>query len=241
MSRFRYLLPCLVLTTLVVSAPAGLFFKKQPKPKPEERVPELITTLKGDADEHKRAAAATELRKYDPRAFPAIVPLLIDVLKKDAKPSVRQEAAQSLGRIRPVSPEAGLALEQAAANDAALRVRVQARTSLMYYRLSGYHTPKTDGPQLSPSGQDKGEPPLAIPDAPGKTGPLKPLPRLSGRVIVPTTTAEPPLALPAPDNVVPRPLPPGPVKSALVPVNPPHLETPPPPLADEGPELNPPQ
>ena len=83
------------------------------KPSPAERVPELIVIVKTDKDESKRAAAAEELRQYDPAANPDIVPVLIDVLMNDAKPAVRTEAAETLGKLRPVSQEAGWALEQA--------------------------------------------------------------------------------------------------------------------------------
>jgi hypothetical protein len=85
-----------LLATLPALASAGLFFgKKAPKPDPATRVPELIVTVKTDGDENKRAEAAEELRQYDPAAQPDIVPVLIDVLLHDAKPSVRAEAAQS--------------------------------------------------------------------------------------------------------------------------------------------------
>ncbi len=114
--RTLLILPALVL--LPLSAPAGfLFGKKATKPDPATRVPELIVIVKTDGDEGKRAAAAEELRQYDPTAQPDIVPVLVDVLMHDAKPSVRSEAAASLGKLRPVNPQAGWALEQAVAHD----------------------------------------------------------------------------------------------------------------------------
>src|SRR5262249_31497626 len=124
----RFPLALGVLAALAVAAQAGIFFNKKPKPKPAERVPELIVTVKTDKDDHKRAAAAAELRQYDPKAFPDMVPILVDVLLHDANSGVRLEAAQSLGRIRPISQEAGWALEQAASKDDSMRVRMQAKT-----------------------------------------------------------------------------------------------------------------
>ncbi len=111
---------------LAVPAPAGILFGKKTKPNPAERVPELIVIVKTDKDESKRASAAEELRQYDPKAFAEIVPVLIDVLLSDPKPGVRSEAAESLGNLRPVSQEAGWALEQARDKDASWRVRTKA-------------------------------------------------------------------------------------------------------------------
>src|SRR5262245_46389748 len=108
--KCRVLLVAVLLAALADSAPAGIFFKKTPKADPKVRVNELIVIVKTDKDESKRAAAAEELRDYDPKAFPDIVPILMDVLMSDQKASVRAEAAQSLGKLRPVTPEAGWAL-----------------------------------------------------------------------------------------------------------------------------------
>src|SRR5262249_62419110 len=89
--------------------PAIPFAKKAPKPNPADRVSELIGTLKLDKDENKRASAAEELRQFDPKAHPDVVPILVDTLLNDPKPGVRAEAAHSLGKLRPVSQEAGWA------------------------------------------------------------------------------------------------------------------------------------
>jgi hypothetical protein len=152
-----WLVPLLLLPLLADSSSAGIIFgKKNKKPTPAERVPELLAVIKTDGDENKRAAAAQELRQYDPNQFPMIVPVLVDVLLTDKKPGVRAEAAQTLGKIRPVSQQAGLALEQALTGDSSMRVRLQARSSLLQYHWSGYHGNKKD--ELMP--QTK-EPPLA--------------------------------------------------------------------------------
>src|SRR5439155_25781395 len=112
---------------LALPAPAGILFGKKTKPNPAERVPELIVIVKTDKDESKRASAAEELRQYDPAAHGDIVPVLIDVLMNDPKPAVRVEAAESLGKLRPISQEAGWALEQAKEKDSSMRVRAKAR------------------------------------------------------------------------------------------------------------------
>src|SRR5579875_1752536 len=152
-----WLVPLVVLPALAGPGHAGIFFgKKNKKVTPAERVPELLAQVKSDGDESKRAAAAQELRQYDPGQFPMIVPVLIDVLLTDSKPVVRAEAAQSLGKIRPISQQAGMALEQALANDSSMRVRLQARSALLQYHWSGYRSVHKD--DLVP--QTK-EPPLA--------------------------------------------------------------------------------
>jgi hypothetical protein len=194
MTWYRALLVVPLLVTLPLSAHAGLFFgKKAPKPDPAKRVPELLAVVKTDGDESKRAAAAEELRQYDPTTFHDIVPVLIDVLLHDAKPSVRAEAASSLGKLRPVSQKAGWALEQAVAKDSSMRVRMQARTALLLYRMSGYHSAKVEE---APAGQTK-EPPLADPAPPTIQGTPAPGNRLTpvpAPVTAPVPTAPPPLA-----------------------------------------------
>src|SRR5258708_5817365 len=137
MSYHRILLALLASITLALPARAGILFGRHSKTNPAERVPQLIVSVKSETDEDKRAAAAKELRDYDPAAHPDLIPVLIDVLQHDEKPSVRAEAAQSLGKLRPISQEAGSALEQAT-KDSSIRVRLQARTSLMSYRIAGY-------------------------------------------------------------------------------------------------------
>src|SRR5262249_148092 len=99
-----------------------------------------------------------ELRKYDPQTFPDIVPVLIDVLGSDAKPSVRTEAAQTLGKLRPISQAVGQALEQAVAKDSSMRVRRQAPSSLPPYHRTPYRRP-------APRDRRCGRPPPCRPPA----------------------------------------------------------------------------
>jgi hypothetical protein len=208
----RTLLILPLLAALPLSASAGIFFgKKATKPDPATRVPELIVIVKTDGDENKRAAAAEELRQYDPRTQHDIVPILIDVLLHDAKPSVRAEAAASLGKLRPISQEAGWALEQAVAKDPSMRVRLQARSALLMYHLAGYHSTKVEEP---PTAQGK-EPPTAPPAPPAVK-----------------TTTTPPGRTPPPvtaNRLVPMPVP-SLVPAPKAPVRP----------TEEGPSLTPP-
>jgi HEAT repeats len=230
MKSYQTLLVLLLLATLPVLAPAGLFFGKKPaKPDPATRVPELLGVVKSDPDENKRLAAAEELRQYDAAAFPDVVPMLIDVLLHDSKASVRAEAAQTLGKFSPVNQQVGWALEQALANDSSMRVRLQARSSLILYHMSGYHSARTDNP---PAFSTK-EPPLAdpLPTPPARTP--APAPTPPPKVAPGPVPTPPPALTPAPAYAPPsppaaRPLPSGPQP---LPVGPP---------LDQGPDLAPP-
>ncbi len=179
--RALWLVPLVFLPALTGPGYAGIFFgKKNKKPTPAERVPELLAQVKSDGDESKRAAAAQELRQYDPAQFPMIVPVLVEVMLTDSKPVVRAEAAQSLGKIRPISQQAGMALEQALNSDASMRVRLQARSSLLQYHWSGYRSVRKDDvvPQTK-------EPPLADDKSPPIISTTTTLPTRSGRVVPP--------------------------------------------------------
>jgi hypothetical protein len=189
----RLLLIALLLAGSAGPASAGIFGKKT-KPTPAERVPELLTIVKTDGDEHKRASAVEELRQYDPKQFPNLVPTLIDALMTDAKPGVRAEAAQTLSKLRPVTKEAGWALEQAVAKDASMRVRLQARSSLLHYHLAGYHGGKDAGPVLVPQSGEPTKPTQAVPAV--NTG-NTPQPLPLGPPLVPSET---PKLKPAPSS-----------------------------------------
>jgi hypothetical protein len=230
--RYPCFLLCLgLITALTAPAPAGIFFGKHTKPTPAERVSQLLITVKTDTNEGKRAGAAKELREFDPRAFPEIVPMLIEVLKHDPKAAVRLEAVQTLGKLHPVSQEAGLALEEAV-SDSNWRVRWQARQSLQGYRKSGYRSPPKAEPTTPAIGKQSPSHKMPgflvkpeTPSAPSKNGP----------VIVPRETPPPPLADPlpaapasggAPMNV-----------SQPAPVETPRLQKPPTRTSEEGPDL----
>jgi hypothetical protein len=214
-------------------ARAGIIFNRHPKQNPTQQVPVLINTARSDQDDRRRGSAVQELREYDPTAYPEIVPTLIAVAQSDPRSSVRLEALQSLARLRPVSQAAGQAIQRASENDGSIRVRLQARTMLWQYHLSGYRGPgnpdgsapgaiKTDEPPLA---DPQAEPPLAVPGGPavsaepssGRNGPW--YTSMSG----------------------PRPLPRGPAQPPLVPVNAPQLAPTPLSSGDDGPALTPPQ
>jgi hypothetical protein len=227
--RALWLVPLVFLPALAGPGHAGIIFgKKNKKPTPAERVPELLAQVKSDGDESKRAAAAQELRQYDPAQFPMIVPVLVDVLLTDSKPVVRAEAAQSLGKIRPISQQAGAALEQTLANDSSMRVRLQARSSLLQYHWGGYRSVRKD--DLVP--QTK-EPPLADDKSPPIISTTT-LPPSKNRVVPPPSDG-----LRATSGY--RPAPPAPFPFVPPRVNknePPRPASTPP--SDSGPDLTPP-
>ena len=188
----RLLLVFVALAHLAPAASAGLFSRK-PKPNPVERVPELLIQLKSSADEAKRSDAAEELRQFDPKAYPEIMPVLITALSKDASSGVRAEAAASLGKLRPISQLAGYALEQAQNTDNSMRVRLAARQALLGYHLVGYRS--GGRPEMT---ADKDGAAVANPAPP--LGSVKPAPPPSRIIMTPQgpfrETAEPPLADP---------------------------------------------
>lgn len=157
-------LPLTALVMMSRPASAGIF-SKHAKANPADRVPALIATLRSDADEHKRSAAAEELRQYDPALFPEILPTLADVSQHDPKSGVRIDALQSLAKLRPISQRAGSAIEQATHDDT-MRVRMQARTLLWQYHLAGYHGSKTPDLAVTPTTVHTEEPPLAVQSEP---------------------------------------------------------------------------
>lgn len=232
----RHLIFLTLLLTSLVARPvtAGVLFNRQPKPNPAERVPTLVTTLKTDANEHQRHAAAEELRQYDSAAFPEMVQALIEALQRDLRSSVRAEAAQTLGKLRPVSQQVGNALEQAAANDSSMRVRLQARSALWSYHFAGYRSStKTDAPPLLQPGAKSIENDLVQPASQKKGIRLPGLPSLRG-AIFPGETPPPPLADPTPPIAKPQPVP----SSQLPSLHKPGSLRPAPP--EDGPVLIPP-
>jgi hypothetical protein len=226
MKRYRLLLVGLYFAVLTAPAPAGILFGKHTKPNPAERVPELLATLKTDTSENKRTNAAKELRDYDAAAFPDMIPILIDVLQRDDKAGVRVEVAQTLGKLRPISQEAGMALEEAT-HDSSIRVRLQARSSLLGYRLSGYHTPAKPSESATATASSP-----AKPATPSKWMSLLPGSRTGSNLV--NETPPPPLATPGPASTEVKKWTPTPMPAGATP----KLQTPPAP-ADQGPDLPP--
>ena len=190
--RYFVLIIVLLVADLASPAQAGILFgRKKDKPDPKTRVPELIATLQADKDGDKRARAAEELRNYDPNAHPGIVPALIAALQSDSKPAVRSEAVQSLGKLRPVTQAAGDALEQALATDSSMRVRLQARSSLLGYHWAGYRSGKKN--EVPPLSQPASKEPPVIITAPATNAPapLKAVPVPPAKKPVPAVLTPP--------------------------------------------------
>lgn len=192
----------LALICLGSPASAGIFFNRQPKPNPTERVPQLLNTVRTDLDESKRSAAVEELRQYEPKDFAEMLPVLIRALLLDPKPGVRAEAAATLGKLRPISQEVGRALEWSLANDASMRVRLQARYALMQYHWNGYQSAK----KLEPPAMQSQEPPLAPAAEPAAPAPKAIPPIINTRPAEAPTPAVRVLPVPAP-SIEPVPAP----------------------------------
>jgi len=246
MNRLTIILAVVILPSWVLPAPAdGIFglFGKKTKVDPAKRVPELIVTLKTEQDDRKRASAATELGTFDGVAFPEIVPVLVDILQHDAKPSVRMDAASSLGSIRPISLMAGEALDKSASSDDNLRVRLHAKGIVMKYHFAGY----SPGTKTNSPGSKTPEPPLlnaagtattpqGVPiQAQFPTGPNA-VTNTSGTKFTAPKNADTPEFRPS----APRPLPQGPAFSTSMPQEPIHAVPPTLPMVEtEGPPLTP--
>lgn len=159
-TRLAILITLITLTPLV---PAAGFLPPSRKVKtPDDtKISAWISVLLEDPDETKRINAAIELRNIDPKNHPDAIEALMEALKSDKRPSVRAEAANSLGRIRGGQDLAGPVLEEALANDGSMRVRLQARSALMGLYLSGYRSasgksiPKAEETQEKAAGLGK--------------------------------------------------------------------------------------
>ena len=249
MKRCRVVFALIVVAVLPMSVSAGILFKKTPKPRPEDRVPELLGILKTEKDEHKRASAAEEIRQYDTAMFPDIIAVLADVVISDPSSSVRAEAADSLGRLRPATQQAGQALEQALAKDGSMKVRMQARYALLQLHWGGYRSSAKEPPLTTkemPAKEVKSPPPIQTPIKP-QTGPKfgeTPPPPLAPPSDPPSPPKADPSAPPKADpSAPPKALPKGPPSAPPAPTEPPVSKAPPQssPTSDQGPELTPPE
>ena len=108
--------------------------KTIPAAPPEQQVLALVNRVQNDLLPEKRAVAAEVLHQYDGNNFPEIMPVLVQVLERDTDPTVRKEAAKSLGRLKPPSSEALDALHRAAEKDASLKVRMAAKVAKLGYK-----------------------------------------------------------------------------------------------------------
>jgi hypothetical protein len=175
------------------------FLKKKSKPDAAARAKALIATLQSDPDEKKRKAAAEELRAFDPRTVPEVIPALVSSFQRDPIPSVRIEAIESISRLKPIAQPAGLAMESALQSDPDNKVRDALRAALFQYQINGYRTPPTGAisnqsnePPLAKGAPSKGKmpSPLASPES------FRPITNSMGQGGVFPQSSEPPLAKP---------------------------------------------
>jgi HEAT repeats len=128
----RRALALVTLVSFISLAHAG-----DKKPITPERVGQLLTILRSDLNEDNRTHAAEELGRVDASHYPEIIPLLIETMRNDPKPAVRAEVVDSLAKIRPLTKEAGKAIETAK-EDGSFKVRWHARTAARVYHNAGY-------------------------------------------------------------------------------------------------------
>ena len=199
MKWMHLLLPVVVAVSTAYPAQAQLFSRKIRLN--NMQVPELIVTARSDPDERKRVAALEQLREFDVKTYPEMIPSLIEVMLKDARPGVRMEAMHSLARIRPVTPAVGQALQQTAQNDDNWRVRMQTRTQLW---MTGYHGGNgnaVNNQQTNPNAPTTAEPPLANTTAINKPAP--PVNTPPANITAITKPAPQPINVPTPAQAQP--------------------------------------
>jgi HEAT repeats len=180
-----FAIAALTVTLLTSSAVAGppdfprirsLFERKKKDEPAPARAKQLVDTLRSDPDEKKRKAAAEELAEYDPRGNAEVMAGLIASLRQDPAVSVRVASADTIGKLKPVSAQAGVALEEAVQADPSENVRKAAQGALFQYHLNGYKATATAATQSA-------EPPLA---------------KAKSRAVTTVTVAKPPLPTPVP-------------------------------------------
>jgi hypothetical protein len=112
----------------------------------------------------------------DGTVYSDVVPALADVLLHDKSAAVRAEAAKSLGSLRPVTQQAGWALEHVAMNDPSSKARANARAALTAYQMNGYQRTRTEEPPLAQPVQNGTAPvPAPAPPPTNTPAPLKPV------------------------------------------------------------------
>lgn len=240
MSRYRICFLLIVFAAAASPASAQGLFGKKTQPIASKSVDQLIAVAQTSEDAGQRADAVQDLRDVSAATHPEIVPVLVNILQSDKSITVRIEAAQSLGRIRPVTKLASDALAEAAAKDSALRVRWQARTALTVLSFAGQNpgVSVSDGPGSKVKVSNK-EAPI--------NGPVL-VPQHGAGVLVPGSSGQTPTgsySLPLPKGPndaksnVPAPSPTGPIAPAPIPAPIPPVATPPlagePPLAPPAP------
>jgi len=133
-----------------------------------------------------RRQAARRLGHYDWREHPEIVDALVGALSSDRQGLVRQEAAASLGKMKPCLPVAHEALARAAADDRGPLVRHAAKKALKALDKTCVAPCDVCGPDSA--GFDEILPPLEF--EPGETI-ITPLPETSLEPLEPTSLQTP--------------------------------------------------
>jgi hypothetical protein len=131
-------------------------FKKKEEPVVKSK--QLADLLRTDPDEKKRIAAAIELRETDAKQINDVLPILVASLKQDPSAAVRATVAETLGKIKPVTPAIGVALESSGQNDPSEAVRKAAQSAVWTYQASGYRPSNSAGTVAQTA-----EPPIAKP------------------------------------------------------------------------------
>ncbi|MCZ2342083.1 MAG: HEAT repeat domain-containing protein [Bacteroidales bacterium] len=137
----------------------GLFKRKQKEEPVAPPTQHYVTTLQSDPDEQKRLMAASGLANADPRVDAAVIPTLIHSLQRDPSPLVRSQAAEVIGKLKPIYLHAGLALQTAAQSDPTDMVRKASKAALWEYHLAGYRPAAGIGGR----NEQTPEPPIANP------------------------------------------------------------------------------
>lgn len=178
-----------------------------------------IEALKTERDEKARTAAAVALRSVDPRTDADVLPTLMTSLQQDPSPAVRAAVAETIGKLKPISAEAGATLEGVVVSDPSEPVRKAAQAALWQYHLNGYRstaanaaTPQTAEPPLAKPIPPKAPVPTVLTSQP-KAQPVvappapRPISTGIGRGAIYPQTIEPPLAKPKPTVDVKPPVP----------------------------------
>ena len=107
---------------------------------------DLVVILQKAPDWHRRERAAHDLRRVDWHCHPDVVGALAYSLLNDPEGEVREEAAESLAKMRPNDPGAIEALKRAAGCDPYRQARRAAIRGLNAYSLADRGVIRPDGP-----------------------------------------------------------------------------------------------
>ena len=172
---------------------------------------DLVVILQKSPDWHRRERAAHELRRVDWHCHPEVVGALAYSLLNDPNGEVREEVAESLGKMRPDDPSAIAALKRAAGCDPYRQARRAAIRSLNEYNLAQRGVVRPDGP-LAMTGRL-----MLLPARMIQQRIVLPPGILPRPIVVPGVTIESAPILP-PETVIETPAQPAPGPEALEPI-----------------------